>query len=79
MASEIPTDELRVCVDGADVLLQMPGAAARRLPPDMADQLAQRLAEAAEQARGDGDDGGRDRRPKPPFPPADLVSPHGAG
>jgi len=76
MASENPSDQLSVSVEGGDVLLQMPGGAARRLPPDKADQLAQQLAEAAERARSET--GARDR-PTPPFPPAELVSPHAAG
>lgn len=75
MANENLHDQLSVHVEGGDVLLQMPGGAARRLVPDMADELAQELIEAAERARG----GGGAPRPKPPFPPAELVSPHGAG
>jgi hypothetical protein len=75
MDDETASDQLSVSVDGADVLLQMPGSAARRLPPDMADQLAQRLLDAADEARG----GPASRGSKPPFPPSDLVSPHGAG
>ena len=76
MPSENPTDQLSISVEGGDVLLHMPGAAVRRLPPDMADHLAQQLAEAAERAR---DETGSRSRPKRPFPPAELVSPHAAG
>ena len=76
MASENPTDQLQVSVEDGDVLLQTPGAAVRRLPPDMAEHLAQQLIDAAARARSETNAGGR---PKPPFPPAELVSPHAAG
>jgi hypothetical protein len=76
MTSENPTDLLSLRVEDGDVLLQTPGGAARRLAPDVAVQLAQRLIEAAEQARADA---GARGRAKPPFPPAELVSPHAAG
>ncbi|HKR87347.1 MAG TPA: hypothetical protein VJS38_04170 [Phenylobacterium sp.] len=75
MADENLHDQLSVHVEGEDVLLQMPGGAARRLVPDMADELAQQLIEAADRARG----GTGAPRPRPPFPPSELVSPHGAG
>lgn len=75
MADENLHDQLKVDVEGGDVLLQMPGGAARRLVPDMADELAQQLIQAADRARGGTDA----PHPKPPFPPAELVSPHGAG
>ena len=75
MADENLHDQLSVHVEGEDVLLQMPGGAARRLVPDMADELAQQLIEAADRARC----GTVAPRPIPPFPPSELVSPHGAG
>jgi hypothetical protein len=75
MASENPTDLLSLRVEDGDVLLQTPGGAARRMTPDMAVRLSQQLVEAAEQARA----GAGARRAKPPFPPAELVSPHAAG
>jgi hypothetical protein len=42
----------------------------------MAEHLAQQLIDAAARARSETNAGGR---PKPPFPPAELVSPHAAG
>jgi hypothetical protein len=75
MATDIPADEFVVSVEGESVVIRPPAAACRLTPP-AAEQLAQRLLDAADQARGGRDASGR---PNPPFPPADLVSPHGAG
>lgn len=72
----VAADQMGVSVEGASVVFQPPGAAATRLSADAAELLAQRLLDAADQARAASPEGGR---PKPPFPPADLVSPHGAG
>lgn len=73
MVSEHPAGPL-VALDGAEIVLDLAGAPAVRLAPDAAELLAQRLLDAVDQVRAR--QGGR---PKPPFPPADLVSPHGAG
>lgn len=51
MGSETSFDQLSVSVEGGDVLLQTPGGADRRLPPDMTDRLPQQLVESAEKAR----------------------------
>lgn len=75
MTANTSTDQLSIQVEDGDVLLHVPGGAVRRLVPDMAVQLAQQLIEAAERARGEVDA----ERPKRPFPPAELVSPHAAG
>jgi hypothetical protein len=69
-------DQMVVSVEGECVVFQPAGAPIAKLSADAAEQLAQQLLDAAEQARGASSEGGR---PKPPFPPADLVSPHGAG
>jgi hypothetical protein len=67
---------MAVSVEGECVVFQPAGAVAARLTAEAAEQLAQQLLDAAAQARAASSEGGR---PKPPFPPADLVSPHGAG
>jgi hypothetical protein len=69
-------EALAVSVQDGKVLLQAPAGAAVALTPEAAAETAERLLAAAEQARS-----GEPRAPgrtKPPFPPAELVSPHGA-
>jgi hypothetical protein len=67
---------VRVSVHDGRILVQGPGAADFVLTPDVAVRTAEMLLEAAAEARGgQAEDGAR---PKPPFPPAELVSPHGA-
>ena len=79
MASETPATEptgegVDVRAEGALVLLRAPACA---LTPEAADALAERLRAAAEAARAALGQPAT-ARPKPPFPPAELVSPHGA-
>ena len=64
-----------VTVEGGAVVVQAPGAPAFALTPEAATLWAERLLEAADQARAAGSP---QARAKPPFPPAELVSPHGA-
>jgi hypothetical protein len=73
---DVAPEALAVSVRDGKVLLQGPQGAAFVLTPDVAADLAERLLAAAEQARS-----GEPRatgRAKPPFPPVELVSPHGA-
>ncbi len=70
MASETH-EPIDVFAEGEMVRLR---AATCALTPEAADALAEQLRAAAEAARG----GGASERPKPPFPPSELVSPHGA-
>jgi hypothetical protein len=82
MADQIPSspdavaEPPEVRVEGDCVVLRAAGGAELRLTPEAADRAAERLWEAAEQARGAPGSGDR---PKPPFPPHELVSPHAAG
>lgn len=62
-----------VTVQAGAVLVHGPGAAAFILTPEAAQRTAERLAEAAEQARSR-----ESGEHAPPFPPAELVSPHAA-
>jgi hypothetical protein len=71
MASDHPTVE--VVLQGADVVVRLPDSAQAAMTPEAAERLAQSLLDAAQAARMGG--GAR----KPPFPPSELVSPHGAG
>ena len=73
MASE-PPDSIEVCAEGEMVRLR---AATCVLTPEAADALAEQLRAAAEAARA-ARSGDASARPKPPFPPSELVSPHGA-
>lgn len=73
MASDHPTVE--VVLQGADVVVRLPDAAQAAMTPEAAERLAQSLLDAAQAARMGGGGGAR----KPPFPPSELVSPHGAG
>jgi hypothetical protein len=70
------TEVLAVSVQDGKVLLQGPQGVAFALAPEAAVDAAERLLAAAEQARSAGP--GATGRAKPPFPPAELVSPHGA-
>jgi hypothetical protein len=60
-----------VSVEGANVVVRGPGAALFALTAEAAQRTAERLLEAAERARSPADGA-------PPFPPAELVSPHAA-
>jgi hypothetical protein len=72
MASETP-EPIDVCAEGDLVRLRAPTCT---LTPDAADALADQLRAAAEAARAaHGRPTGE--RPKPPFPPSELVSPRG--
>ena len=73
MASETP-EPIDVWAEGDLVRLR---ASTCALTPDAAEAWADQLRAAAEAARGAG---GHPAgvRPKPPFPPSELVSPHGA-
>lgn len=71
-AWETSLQGLAVGVDGPCVTLGTPEAVVR-LEPAAAARLAEQLWDAAQEA------GGETPRRKPPFPPAELVSPHGAG
>lgn len=62
-----------VTVDGGIVVVRGPGAAGFSLTPEAAERTAERLLEAAERARRPAED-----EEAPPFPPAELVSPHAA-
>jgi hypothetical protein len=62
-----------VTVEGGKVLVQSAHAAAFVLSPDAAQATAERLLEAADQARRAAAAG-----QVPPFPPSELVSPHAA-
>ena len=82
MASETPAPEpggacaegLDISAEGGLVLLRV---TACRLTPDAAEAIADQLRAAAEEARR-GAGPSADERRKPPFPPSELVSPHGA-
>jgi hypothetical protein len=76
-ASPDPAAEaLAVSVQGGKVLLQGQQGVAFILTPEAAVEAAERLLTAAEQASSG--EVQTTRRAKPPFPPAELVSPHGA-
>ncbi|CAN7627519.1 hypothetical protein LJR225_004822 [Phenylobacterium sp. LjRoot225] len=72
VASDASPENWAVGVDGSCVTLGTPGGVAR-LEPAAAARLAEQLWDAAREAGGETPRGG------PPFPPAELVSPHGAG
>lgn len=82
-ATNLPTDAVQVAVDGGSVRLQIAGAAPLVLSPEAAAGLAERLLAAAAEAGAAGSEARRNEsapeRPRPPFPPANLVSPHAAG
>lgn len=89
MSTEIPAtpkldladQSLRVSVDGGKVLLQGPEATTFALTPETAEHAAELLFEAARRARAESSTqtiGQTGRKGPPPFPPAELVSPHGA-
>jgi hypothetical protein len=63
-----------VRTEGALVVLRAPACA---LTPEAAEALAEQLCAAAEEARRASVPAEGERR-RPPFPPAELVSPHGA-
>jgi hypothetical protein len=67
---------MNVRADGGYVVVEGPGPGAMALTPEAAERSAERLLEAAEAARAAV--AGQEARRKPPFPPAELVSPHGA-
>jgi hypothetical protein len=69
-------EALGVSVEGGRVLVRGSGLPALALSPEAAVVSADRLLEAADQARRIAAGA---QAPKPPFPPANLVSPHGAG
>jgi hypothetical protein len=78
--SDPAAEAVSVRVHGGQVLLEGPGLVTLPLTPDAAERAAERLMDAAAEARRalTGGQTGGDRR-KPPFPPSNLVSPHGAG
>jgi hypothetical protein len=78
--SDAAAEAVSVRVHGGQVLLEGPGLVGLALAPDAAERTAERLLEAAAEARRTvaGGQSSGDRR-KPPFPPSNLVSPHGAG
>jgi hypothetical protein len=68
---------LEIAVEGASVVLRAAGGPELRLSAQAAERAAERLWEAAGQAGAES--AGDASRPRPPFPPYELVSPHGAG
>lgn len=70
---DVLADGMTVRADGGYVVVEGP-AGAMTLTPDAAARSAERLLQAAEAARGSAAGQGK----RPPFPPAELVSPHGA-
>jgi hypothetical protein len=70
---EVFDDGCEVIVEAGNVVVRGPGAATFTLTPDAAVRSAERLLDAAEQARR-----AASGEHAPPFPPAELVSPHGA-
>jgi hypothetical protein len=73
---DVVTEPLNVSVQGANVLVLGPASAAFTLTAEAAVRSAERLLEAAEQAQADAGKAAEAHRPKPPFPPSDLVSPN---
>jgi hypothetical protein len=65
---------LSVSVEGSNVRIGSPDSTVFIVTPAVAVRLAESLLEAADQARR-----AAGARSQPPFPPSDLVSPHGAG
>ena len=80
MASETPArapvSAARPEVRAEDGVVRL-RALACALTPEAADALAEQLRAAADEARAFLGRPARER-PKPPFPPSELVSPHGA-
>jgi hypothetical protein len=73
-SSQAVVPGLEIAVEETSVVLRLAGGPEFRLTPEAAKGMAERLWEAAGQARG-----ADSPRKGPPFPPHQLVSPHAAG
>jgi hypothetical protein len=75
-AADALDEAIKVTVEAGVVVVFGPRSGSVTLTPEAAARSGERLIEAAQEAGRCAS--GEARAPKPPFPPAELVSPHGA-